>query len=69
MLFWVRKFMGHWVAKVFLSLLVIGFVFWGVSNVLTLRASDSSVATVGGVPIDVSVVQASYQAELSQVSQ
>jgi peptidyl-prolyl cis-trans isomerase D len=69
MLFWVRKFMGHWIAKVLLSLLVIGFVFWGISNVLTLRASDSSVATVGGVPIDVSVVQAGYQAELNQVSQ
>lgn len=69
MLFWVRKFMGHWVAKVLLSLLVVGFVFWGISNVLTLTASDSAVATVGGVPIDVSVVQAGYQTELNQVNQ
>lgn len=69
MLFWVRKFMGHWVAKVLLSLLVVGFVFWGISNVLTLTASNTSVVTVGGVPIDASVVQAGYQAALSQVSQ
>jgi peptidyl-prolyl cis-trans isomerase D len=69
MLVWVRKFMSNWVARVFVSLLVVGFVFWGISNVLTLTASDSAVAKVGGTSIDASVVQASYQAALSQASQ
>ncbi len=69
MLVGVRKFMGSVVAKVFISLLVIGFVLWGISGALTMGASNSAVATVGGTPIDVSVVQAAYQAALSQASQ
>jgi peptidyl-prolyl cis-trans isomerase D len=69
MLVWVRKFMGNWAARVFVSLLVVGFVFWGISNVLTLTSNDSAVAKVGETAIDVSVVQAAYQAALSQASQ
>ena len=61
--------MGSVAAKVFISLLVVGFVLWGISGALTMGASNSAVATVGGTPIDVTVVQAAYQAALTQASQ
>ena len=69
MLVWVRKLMSNWVARILVSLLVIGFVFWGISNVLTLVGSDTAIARVGSTPIDASGVQAAYQAALSQASQ
>ncbi|HYP64684.1 MAG TPA: SurA N-terminal domain-containing protein, partial [Acidocella sp.] len=69
MLVWVRKLMSNWVARIFFSLLVVGFVFWGVSNVLTLVGNDSSVARVGRTVIDISTVQAAYQAALNQAGQ
>jgi peptidyl-prolyl cis-trans isomerase D len=69
MLVWVRKLMSNWVARILVSLLVIGFVFWGISNVLTLVGSDSGIARVNGTAIDVSGVQAAYQAALGQASQ
>jgi peptidyl-prolyl cis-trans isomerase D len=69
MLVWVRKLMGSWVARIFFSLLVIGFVFWGISNVQTLVGNDSSLARVGGTAIDISTVQAAYQAALNQAGQ
>jgi peptidyl-prolyl cis-trans isomerase D len=61
--------MSNWVARILVSLLVIGFVFWGISNVLSLVGSDSAVARVGGTSIDVTGVQAAYQAALGQASQ
>jgi peptidyl-prolyl cis-trans isomerase D len=61
--------MSNWVARILVSLLVIGFVFWGISNVLTLVGSDSGIARVNGTAIDVSGVQAAYQAALGQASQ
>ncbi len=69
MLVLVRNLMGSWVARGFFALLVIVFIFWGVSNVFTLTGSPSAVATVGGKPIDISVVQAGYQRALNQYQQ
>lgn len=61
--------MSNWAARIFVSLLVIGFVFWGVSNVLTLVGSNTAVANVGGTQIDIATVQSAYQAALTQASQ
>ncbi len=69
MLVWVRNLMGSWVARGFFALLIVVFVFWGISNVFTLTGSPTAVATVGGKPIDISVVQAAYQRALNQYQQ
>lgn len=66
MLVWVRNLMGSWVARVFFALLVVVFIFWGVSNVFTMAGSPNAVATVAAQPVDVSVVQAAYQRALNQ---
>ena len=69
MLVWVRKLMSNWVARIFFALLIVVFIGWGISNVLTLTGSNTTVARVGGTPIDASVVQAAYQAALNQAGQ
>jgi peptidyl-prolyl cis-trans isomerase D len=69
MLVSVRKLLENWVARGFFALLVVIFVFWGISNVVTLIGSDTAVAQVGGHSVDVSVVQAEYQNALNQASQ
>ena len=69
MIVWVRKLLDNWVARVFFALLVIGFVFWGISNVTTLIGSNTAVARVDGRQIDISVVQAAYQRALNQAAQ
>ncbi|MDE1882741.1 MAG: SurA N-terminal domain-containing protein [Rhodospirillales bacterium] len=69
MLVWVRNLMESWVARGFFALLVVVFVFWGISNVFTLTGSSTAVATVAGQPIDASEVQAGYQRALNQAQQ
>ena len=65
----LRKLLDNWIARAFFVLLVVVFVFWGVSNVLTMRSASNSVATVGGQPVDASVLQTAYQAQLQQAEQ
>ena len=65
----LRKLMDNWVARIFIGLLFLVFVFWGVSNVVTLIGDNSAVAHVGGKAIDITVVQAEYQRELNQAMQ
>ena len=69
MIVWVRKLLENWVARGFFALLVIGFVFWGISNVTTLIGSNTAVAHVNGQEVDVAAVQAAYQRALNQASQ
>src|ERR1700722_8137652 len=69
MLVWVRKLLENWVARGFFALLVAVFVFWGISNVVSLVGSDTAIAHVDGKPVDVSLVQAAYQRALNQFSQ
>jgi peptidyl-prolyl cis-trans isomerase D len=61
--------MENWVARVFFVLLFLVFVFWGISNVVTLIGSNSAVAHVGGKPVDISLLQAEYQKALTQAMQ
>ncbi len=65
----LRKLLDNWVARGFFVLLIVVFVFWGISNVLTLAGGNNAVATVGGKPVDAAVVQAAYQAALDQSRQ
>jgi peptidyl-prolyl cis-trans isomerase D len=69
MLTWFRKLLENWIARVFFGLLVVVFVFWGISNVMTLASTSTTVAHVAGKPIDLSVVQIEYQTELNQAEQ
>jgi peptidyl-prolyl cis-trans isomerase D len=69
MLVWVRKLLENWIARGFFALLVMVFVFWGISNVVTLIGSNTAVAHVGGGLVDVSTVQAAYQKALNQQNQ
>ncbi len=64
MLAWVRTLLENWVARAFFALLVVVFVFWGISNVVTLAGTKTIVAHVGDASIDVAQVQAGYQAAL-----
>lgn len=65
----LRKLLDNWIARAFFVLLVVVFVFWGVSNVLTMRSASNAVATVGGQPVDAGLVQTAYQADLQQAQQ
>lgn len=69
MLAWVRKLLENWVARGFFAFLIVIFVFWGISNVVTLIGNNTTVATVGGQKIDLATVQAVYQTSLSQAQQ
>lgn len=69
MLVWVRKFMSNWAARGFFGLLIVFFLFWGISNVFTLTGGSSAVARVAGQPVDVAAVQTAYQALLNQAAQ
>lgn len=69
MLVWVRKLLENWVARGFFALLIVVFVFWGISNVLTMLGSDTAVAHMGGQPVDITQVQAAYQQALNQAEQ
>jgi peptidyl-prolyl cis-trans isomerase D len=65
----LRKLLENWVARGFFGLLIIVFVFWGISNVLTLVGNSNAIAHVGGKPIDAAVVQAAYQTALNTAQQ
>src|SRR6202012_3364776 len=69
MLVSVRKLLENWIARGFFALLVLVFVFWGISNVVTMIGSNTAVAEVAGHPVDISVVQQAYQAALAQAQQ
>jgi peptidyl-prolyl cis-trans isomerase D len=69
MLVSVRKLLENWIARVFFALLVLVFVFWGISNVVTMIGSNTAVAEVDGQPVDISVVQQAYQTALAQAEQ
>src|ERR1700740_428756 len=69
MLVSVRKLLANWIARAFFALLVLVFVFWGISNVVTMVGSSTAVAEVAGQPVDISVVQQAYQAALAQAPQ
>lgn len=65
----LRKLLENWIARVLFGLLIAIFVFWGISNVLTLVGNNTAVAHVGGRPVDIAAVQAAYQTALNTAEQ
>jgi peptidyl-prolyl cis-trans isomerase D len=65
----VRNLLDNWIARGFFVLLIGVFIFWGISNVLTLVGSDTAVAHIAGKPIDLTLVQTEYQTELNAAQQ
>jgi peptidyl-prolyl cis-trans isomerase D len=64
----MRKGAGTWVARIFLFVLVLAFVGWGIGDFLR-GSTDRSVATVGGVKIPASVFDTQFRRELQQLQQ
>ncbi len=71
MLVWVRNLQNSWIARAFFALLVVVFIFWGLSasNVVSLVGDSTAVAQVAGQNLDISAVQTAYQAALTQAQQ
>ena len=63
-----RRHLDSWVAKLFFALLVGVFVLWGVGDVIRNVGVDTSVATVGGVKIELPEVQDAYRRQLASVT-
>lgn len=65
-----RAFSESWVAKIFLLLIGVSFVGWGISGELlrVFTGSATWVAKVGGQTIEIPAFQAEYQRALAQAS-
>lgn len=68
MLTFMRRLAGTWVARVFFLLLVVSFGFWGVEDMLRNFGTDTSVARVGGQPIELEEAQVAARRELARLS-
>lgn len=64
----MRKASGGWIAKGLMGLLVISFAVWGVNDVFT-GFSTTSVATVGGEPIEADRYQMAVDQKIQDFSQ
>jgi peptidyl-prolyl cis-trans isomerase D len=64
----MRKYSKSWVANVFLGLLTLSFVSWGVGDIISAR-QDTSVAKVGGKAIDQQDFRRDYQNAMRQEGQ
>jgi peptidyl-prolyl cis-trans isomerase D len=70
MLSWVRGLQKNWIVRGFFVLLIVIFVFWGISFILPdFSGGSSSVAKVNGKPVDIALVQTAYQTALTQAQQ
>jgi len=64
----LRKSAGTWVVKIFLGILALSFVGWGVNDMLFAPPSQP-VATVGGVEITANEFTSTYRREFDRLSQ
>lgn len=64
----MRKGAGTWVARIFLFVLVLAFVGWGIGDFLR-GTTDRSVAKVGSVKIPASVFDTQFRRELQRLQQ
>lgn len=62
----MRKFSKSWIANIFLGLLTLSFVSWGVGDMLR-GSTNTAVATVGGTPISQVEFQRDYSNTLRQL--
>ncbi|MDP2618820.1 MAG: SurA N-terminal domain-containing protein [Hyphomicrobiales bacterium] len=63
----LRKHAGGWVAKIFISLLVLSFAVWGVADIFSGYRSQS-LATVGDTDISVEEFRFAFQNEMREAS-
>jgi len=64
MLSTIKKFASGWVSSVFLGLLAVSFVLWGVADVFTSYGRNA-VATVGDTEVTVAQFQSRYQQSIN----
>lgn len=64
----LRSFVGGWVAKILLVLLVASFAVWGVSGTILTAGSSTAVATVGETNVSVVDYISSYNRSLNSMS-
>lgn len=69
MLTFIRQLLDNWIVRIFFGLLVVVFVFWGISNVVTMIGSSDAVATVAGQPISLTSVENTYQNTINRIAQ
>jgi len=60
----LRKSATGWVAKIFLGLLILSFMVWGIADIFG-GYGDQSIAKVGDTEISITAFQSAYQRELS----
>jgi peptidyl-prolyl cis-trans isomerase D len=61
----IRNWLDNWIVRGLFFALILVFVFWGISNVVTLIGANDSVAAVAGISISAPSVQQSYQQSLT----
>lgn len=64
MLSTIKKFASGWVSSVFLGLLAVSFVLWGVADVFTSYGRNA-VATVGDTEVTIAQFQSRYQQSIN----
>lgn len=64
----LRSFVGSWVAKILLGLLVISFAVWGVSGSMLTGAASNAVVTVGETTVPVNEYIATYNRNVNALS-
>ncbi len=65
----LRSFVGGWIAKVLLVLLVLSFAVWGISGSILGGGYTNSVASVGETKVSVRDFLGNYQANLNRTQQ
>ena len=65
----LRSFVGSWVAKILLGLLVISFAVWGVAGTVFSGAASNTVASVGESEVSVVDYLAAYNRNINEISQ
>lgn len=63
----LRRFVGSWVAKVFLGILIASFAVWGIAGEVFGPGSSNAVATVGETKVPPSRFMTSYYAALDNM--
>jgi peptidyl-prolyl cis-trans isomerase D len=63
-----RRYLDTWVVRGFFLIMVLAFISWGVGDVIRLVGTTTWAAKVGGQTIEGSLLQATYQRELTQLT-
>jgi peptidyl-prolyl cis-trans isomerase D len=64
----IRSKAGSFIVKLLFGLLILTFGIWGIGDIFRSRSSDTTVATVGGRPIQANELQTALRRALEQLS-